>query len=104
MPVSSNVRRLKGINMTNEAREDINTWIRVHGLSLTELFGTVQREFLLEFDAAPVLTTDTPLGLQVQVQPERFVLGPDAASILLRLLLDAGVVPKDDKIRAPLGH
>ena len=90
--------------MTNEARNDISTWIRVHGISLTEIDGTVQRELLLEFDAAPVLTTDTPLGLLVQAQPERFVLGQDAASILLRLLLDKGVVPKDDKIRKPHGH
>ena len=100
----SNVRRLKGTDMTNEARKDINTWLRVHALSLTEIEGAAQRELLLELDVAPVLTTDTPPGRQAQAQSQRFVLGQDAASILLRLLLDARVVPKDDRTGASPTH
>ena len=90
--------------MAHEPTEDLNTWLRVHTLSLTNIKGTLQHELLLELGVAPVLTTDTPQGRQVRAQPERLVLGPDAASILLRLLIDAGVAPKDGEIGVPHGH
>ena len=90
--------------MTNEAPEDIHSWLRVHAISISEISGATDKELLLELQISPVVTTDTLPGLQAQAQPRLFVLGPDAASILLRLLLDKGVVPKDDKIRKPLGH
>lgn len=83
--------------MPDDERIDISKWQRVHALSLTDIHGVDQRELLLELHIAPVVTTEKLPNPQVHALPERFVLGLDAASILLRLLLAAGVEPKDDK-------
>ena len=90
--------------MMNEAPEDIHSWLRVHALGLSEISGATEKELLLELQISPVVTTDTLPGRQAQAQPRPFVLGPDAASILLRLLLDEGVVPKPDRTGAFPGH
>lgn len=74
--------------------DDFDGWLRVHGLSLTQVGGQAQRELLLTLAVYPPrVDGSSPPNPQDTARQIPVVLGPHAASILLRLLLNEGVQP-----------
>ena len=74
-------------------RDDPGTWLRVHAMSLESIPGQAQAELLLVIDVAPAVLQSSAPGPLETAQCAPLVLGPHAASVLLRALLDAGVQP-----------